>query len=170
MHDARDAEDKRLLDEKNYGQLVANYVHQIYERCYVRLRESDAADDAAHTIIERLLRELKRGKRYSVPFRVVVWKITGWELDGFYAGNKRDDELPENWDEQAPDEFDEWERAHDLLVLFEDLPDGDREVAEAIYRDGLTPAQAAERLNKKPNAVYQALHRAHKRLAEKLVA
>ncbi len=45
-----------------------------------------------------------------------------------------------------------------------------REVAELLYREGLSHDQIAERLGMKRNAVDQALHNAHAKLAEKLRA
>ena len=170
MHDARDAEDKRLLAEGNHQQLVANYVYLVRERCSLRLRDPDAADEAAQLVFVRLLDELGRGRTYRVPFRVVVWKVTDWTIAGYYPSAKVDASIPAGWDPAAPDAFDEWEADHDVGLLLDDLPPGDREVAELVYREGLTPAQVAERLGKNANAIHQALHRANRRLAEKLVA
>jgi DNA-directed RNA polymerase specialized sigma24 family protein len=170
MHDARDAEDNRLLAEGNHQQLVANYVYVVRERCHLRLRDRDAADEAAQLVFLRLLNELRSGRTYPVPFRVVVWKITDWTVAGFYPGAKEDASIPDNWDSAAPDAFAEWESQHDIGLLLADLPEGDRAVADLVYREGLAPGDAAQRLWKQPNAVYQALHRVHRRLAEKLVA
>ena len=170
MHDARDAEDRRLLEQGNHQQLVANYVYLVRERCHLRLRDPQAADEAAQRVFLRLLHELAAGKTYRVPFRVVVWKVVDWTIAGFYPGAKVDATIPDAWDPPAPDAFDEWESEHDLALLLADLPEGDRAVAELVYREGLAPGDAAARLGKQPNAVYQALHRVHRRLAEKLVA
>ena len=46
------------------------------------------------------------------------------------------------------------------------LPTGDGEVARLTYLEGLEPAEIAERLDKEPNAVYQAIHRNKKKLRE----
>jgi RNA polymerase sigma factor (sigma-70 family) len=53
-------------------------------------------------------------------------------------------------------------------VLLADLPARQREVADLLYREGLSHEQIAERLGLKRNAVDQALHNAHAKLAEKL--
>jgi RNA polymerase sigma factor (sigma-70 family) len=119
-------------------------------------------------IVLRLLDELQRGRSYSVPFRAVVWNVTKWELDGFFAPAKRDATLPEGWDPPGDDVFEEFEEDYDLAVLLDDLPEGQRAVAELIYRDRLTPQEAAARLGIEPNAAYQRLHNAHKKLAERL--
>jgi Sigma-70, region 4 len=168
MHDARDAEDLRLLEAGEYKQLLVNYVGVIRERCWLRLRDRDAADEAAQVIGLRLLAELASGKRYSVPFRVVVWKVTEWELAGFFPGAKQDESIPDWWDPPGGNGIAEWEEQYDLGVLLEQLPNGQREVAVLVHRDGLAPGEAARQLGIEPNAAYQRLHNAHRKLAEML--
>jgi DNA-directed RNA polymerase specialized sigma24 family protein len=168
MHDARDAEDTRLLEAGEHKLLVSGYFHWVRERCFVRLRDPDAADEAAQRVFVRLLGELRDGKSYRVPYRVVVLMVTEWTVKGTYPGAKADAELPAELDGWAPDEYAAWEAAHDLGLLLADLPPVQRKVAEAVYRDGLAPGEAAERLGMNPNAVYQALHNAHKNLRPKL--
>src|SRR2546428_75772 len=101
MHDARDVEDKRLLEAGDHKLLLAGYFHAVRELCFLRLRDREAADEAAQIVFLRLFRELKRGKTYSVPFRVVVWKVVEWTVRGFYPGAKADDTLPDDWDPAA---------------------------------------------------------------------
>jgi RNA polymerase sigma factor (sigma-70 family) len=168
MHDARDAEDKRLLEAGDHGQLLANYYGPVVERCYLRTRSEDAANEVAHSVFERLLRELRRGRQYPVPFRVVVWMVTEWTLRGHYDPPKRDAELPENWEAEAPDEFRDWEQRHDLGRLFARLPPRQRQVLELRYLEELTPAQISDRLDMNRNAVDQALYNGHKQVAELL--
>jgi len=52
MHDARDAEDKRLLDEGEHALLLAAYFDPVRERCYLRLRDEDAASEAAQRVFK----------------------------------------------------------------------------------------------------------------------
>jgi RNA polymerase sigma factor (sigma-70 family) len=170
MHDARDAEDRRLLEAGEYKQLLANYFGPVRERCFLWLRNRDAAEEVAQTVFLRLLGELRAGKQYDAPFRVVVWKVTEWTARGFYPGIKQDSSLPENWDPEAPDAYAGWEDEHDLGLLIADLPPRQREVLELTYGEGLGPAQVAERLGINRNAVDQALHNGHRKVAEKLVA
>jgi RNA polymerase sigma factor (sigma-70 family) len=168
MRDARDADDKRLLDEGDHKELLARYYDLVLERCCLRLRNDDTAADAAHEVFGRLLKELRAGKTYPVPYRVVVAMVTDWTLRGFYPPAKQDDALPDDWDPAAPDAFAEWEEYEDLSTLFADLPDRQREVLELRYLEGLDQEQIAERLGMKRNAVDQALHNGHKKLAAKL--
>jgi RNA polymerase sigma factor (sigma-70 family) len=170
MHDARDAEDTRLLEHGQFAELLAAYFHPVRERCYLRLRDQDAADEVAQRVFLRIYAELQRGKRYPVPFRVVVWMVVEWSIKGFYAGAKEGASLPDGWEAALPDAYAEWESNHDLSVLFADLPPGEQAVARAIYLEGLSIEQAASKLGKERNAVDQALWRAHKKLAERLSA
>jgi RNA polymerase sigma factor (sigma-70 family) len=168
MHDARDAEDKRLLDAGEHKLLVSGYFHWVRERCFLRLRDPDAADEVAQKVFVRLLKELAAGKTYPVPYRVVVLMATEWTIKDRYAPRRSEAELPDDFDGWAPDAYAAWEQRHDLALLLADLPPVQRHVAEAIYRDGLAPGEAAERLGMKPNAVYQALHNAHANLRPRL--
>src|ERR671934_2330193 len=93
MHDARDAEDKRLLDAGDYARLVESYYGVIVKRCQARTNSDGEAFDVAADVVIRLLGELKAGKRYGVPFRVVVHKVIGWKLAEHFAGRSRDVEL-----------------------------------------------------------------------------
>jgi hypothetical protein len=42
----------------------------------------------------RLWSELRQGKAYSVPFRVVVHKVIGWTLSDYFAGRPTHVPLP----------------------------------------------------------------------------
>lgn len=167
MHDARDAEDQRLLEAGEHKLLLAGYFTPVRDRCFFRLGTREAGDEAAQIVFVRLLGELGKEKTYPAPFRVVVWMVTEWTLRGFYQGRK-EAELPEEWDQAGPDAFSEWEIDHDLAVLFADLPQRQRQVLDLRYRLGLTPAEIAAQLDIDANAVYQALHNGHAKLKERL--
>ena len=62
MHDARDAEDKRLLDEGEHALLLAAYFHPTRERCYLWLRDEDAANEAAQQAGAGVQSALDQGK------------------------------------------------------------------------------------------------------------
>jgi len=170
MHDARDVEDKRLLEAGDHKLLLAGYFHAVRELCFLRLRDREAADEAAQIVFLRLFNELKRDKTYSVPFRVVVWKVVEWTVRGFYPGAKQDEMLPDDWDPAAGDEYAGVEDDYDFGRLVADLPSRQREVLDLIHGQGLSHEQAAERLGITRNAVDQALHNGHRKLADKLGA
>jgi RNA polymerase sigma factor (sigma-70 family) len=168
MHDARDAEDRRLLEAGDYKQLLASYFHPVRQRCFLRLRNWDAADEATQLVFLRLLSELERGKTYPVVFRVVVWRVTEWTLNGFRPGAKQDTTLPEGWEPPAPDAHSRWEEEYDLVLLLGDLPERQRQVLTLRYGYGLPPEEIAQRLGLTRNAVDQAAHNGHRNLAKKL--
>ena len=92
MADARDAEDTQWLEEGDAGlaRLLAKYEPVILGRCMARLKGADAAFDVAQTVMLRLVDEFRRGKRYPVPYRVVVHQVIGWTLnDHFGVKNRR---------------------------------------------------------------------------------
>lgn len=168
MHDARDAEDKRLLEAGEHQRLLESYVYLVREWTLVRLRDREAADEVSQRVFLRLLRELRAGKRYPVPFRVVVWKVVDFSCGGYEWGSRREGTLPEEWDSEAPDAFAGWEDEFDVAKLLETLPSRQRDVLELVYLKGLGPEQIAVRLGVKRNAVDQALHNGHRKLAERL--
>jgi RNA polymerase sigma factor (sigma-70 family) len=167
VHDARDAEDERLLRTGEYKLLLAGSFTLVRDRCFFRLGTREAGDEAAQRVFLRLWSELGSGKTYSVPFRVVVWMVTEWTLGGFHAG-QQNAELPENWDVAGPDAYAEWESDFDLAALFSGLPQRQRQVLDLRYRLGLTPTEIADQLGIQANAVHQALHNGHSKLREKL--
>ena len=146
MHHARDAEDKRLLETGEHKLLLSAYFDPVRERCFLRLRDRAAGEEAAQQVFVRLLEELRRGRTYPVPYRVVVWNVVSWTARGYEWTAKEGATLPESWDAAAPDEYEEWEAKHDLGTWIGDLPDREREVLDLLHREGLSPQQVAEKL------------------------
>ena len=170
MHDARDAEDKRLLEAKEHTQLLENYVYLVQEWTAIRVRDRQAAAEVVQRVFLRLASELDAGKTYAVPYRVAVWNVVNWLSRGYEWTVKEGASLPEGWDGIAPDELERWEGEHDLVVWIADLPERQREVLYLLHGEGLSPAQVAERLGMTRNAVDQAAHNGHRKVAEKLRA
>ena len=168
VHDARDAEDKRLLDTGDYAKLVESYYGVIVKRCQARTKSDGEAFDVAAEVVIRILGELKAGKRYTVPFRVVVHKVIGWKLAEHFAGRPQDAELADEIvDDGSRDIVDE---RRDLMGLLEGLPQREREVAGLRIVGGLAPAAIAGKLGISRNNVDQAWHRAKRKLRERLEA
>jgi len=163
MHDARDAEDALLLERGDHETLIAAYKDVVVQRCLVGTRD-ESGYDVAQNVFLRLWQELRRGKRYTVPYRVVVHKVVDWTVKEHFAGLRTDVALPEGWD--PVDESDPYAEVDDsdLDALWADLAEGDRRVLDLRYVQGLEIDEIAERLGKTRNAVDQALHRAHDKL------
>jgi RNA polymerase sigma factor (sigma-70 family) len=166
MHDARDAEDKRLLEAGEYARLVESYYGVIVKRCQARTKSDGDAFDVATDVVIRLLGELKAGKRYGVPFRVVVHKVIGWKLADHFAGRSRDAGLGDDVVDDGA--FDSADEQQDLMTLLEGLPHREREVAGLRIVAGLEPTAIAARLGISRNNVDQAWHRAKRKLRERL--
>ena len=85
-----DALDAKLYESGDIAQLLARYHQTILAVCIARMRGHSDAEDVAQNVRMRLYREFERGRRYSVPYRVVVFKVTEWtvkELPGRPKGD-----------------------------------------------------------------------------------
>ena len=161
MHDARDAEDTRLLEAGELSLLVESYYGVVLDRCRARVwPEADAIAVAAEVAI-RLLSELKRGRRYRVPFRVVVHKVIGWKIKEHFAPAKAQEvELDEWLKEASTDSTTELAGDSGFEALLEGLTELEQEVVRLRYLDDLDYKEIGKRLGKEPNAVHQIHHRA----------
>ena len=166
MRDARDAEDKRLLETGEIDLLLAGWVETIRGICVARMR-GPVGEDVAQAVCERLWKELKAGRHRDGrhPFRVVVHSVIGWVCRGWFEPGWQESELFD-LDGAAPDETQEVVIELTLEQFVATLPPGDGEVAVLSYLEGLEPGEIAERLEKKPNAVYQAISRNKQKLRE----
>jgi len=163
MHDARDAEDQRLLEAGEHSALVESYYGVIIRRCQAKVRYGDPID-VAHDVVVRLLAELKRGRRYRVPFRVVVHQVIGWKINEHFAGAKLREVELEEWMHEASTDgtapLEELLAGQGFEALLEGLTELERQVVTLRYNDDLDFGEIAERLGKEPNAVHQIHYRA----------
>ena len=167
MSDARDAEDTRLLEAGEYALLLARYFEVIRGRCAVRCKSRDDAEECASQAFMRLLGELKAGKRYRVPFRVVVHMVVKWTVQGFYERRPVDEVSLDAADPGGAGDGDLYaaiESELDAHALLDGLPQREREVAVLCWLRGLEIGDVARQLGIDRNAVDQALHRARRRL------
>jgi DNA-directed RNA polymerase specialized sigma24 family protein len=167
MHDARDAEDNRLLQNGEIDLLLAGWYETIVSRCVANMR-GPVGHDVAQAVCERLWKELKNGRHRDGrwPFRVIVHKVIGYVGAGWYERGWGEDALIEI-DGPTDDDFTgEVELQLTLEEFVTTLPPGDGEVARLWLLEGLEADQIAERLGKEPNAVYQARSRLNARLRE----
>ena len=167
MDDARDAEDKRLLAEGDHRQLVESYYGVILDRCRARVPAQDAIDVAAEVAL-RLLSELKRGKTYPVPFRVVVHKVIGWKIKEHFTGLPAG-EIELDGDLTGGDPFEQLEGVLTFDALLDGLSELERQVLSLRWREGLEIEEIAARIGKKRNAVDQIIHRGVEKLRMELV-
>lgn len=161
-----DALDRQLYESRDIAQLLARYDRMIHNTCVAKLRGHADADDVAQAVRMRLLKEFERGKRYDVPYRVVVWKVVHWTVGGYFNAQRIDDPLPDDWDAEGGRLEDEVVTRFHLGGLLADLPGREREVAELRYVRMLEPDQIADELGIARNNVDQALWRANNKLRE----
>jgi DNA-directed RNA polymerase specialized sigma24 family protein len=160
-----DARDAQLLEDGRIDRLLAKYHPVILGRCIARTNVRDG-EDVAQDVEFRLFRELQAGKRYPVPYRVVVHKVIGWTLGEHFEGRPTDVPLPEGW-EHGDGGFER--EAVDRMWISElvaQLPAVEREACTLVYIQGMSPAQAAAELDTTPNNVHQRLFHARRRLKE----
>jgi RNA polymerase sigma factor (sigma-70 family) len=161
MHDARDEEDRRRLEAGEFSTLVEGYYGVMLDRCRLKLRREDEAVAVAAEVAIRLLAELKRGRRYSVPFRVVVHQVITWKLqEHFQPGRLQEVELREWLDAAAGESESELEADAGFEALLEGLTELEQDVLRLRYAEGFDFPEIAARLGKEPNAVHQIHHRA----------
>jgi RNA polymerase sigma factor (sigma-70 family) len=166
---ARDDEDARLLAAGDHAALLAAYYPAILIRLRIRRLPLAEAEEVRQRVVEHLLREVRGGKTFNVPFRVVVHQRTTWELLDYYAEQKRREaELSEEQQDESGDEFERAESDVDFNRLLDDLPARERQAAALRWQQGLEVPQIAEILGIEPNAVHQALFRAHRKLRRSL--
>ena len=168
MRDERDADDARMLEEGDIAGLLAAYHDLVVGRCIARLRGDVAAYDVAQDVMLRLLAEFRRGKSYSVPYRVVVHQVIDWTLKEHFQGQNTSVALPDGWEPTVEDSSERILSRYYLADLFASLPGETRKVLELRYLAGLEIEQIAKKLGLRRNAVDQALHRGHAKLREAL--
>jgi DNA-directed RNA polymerase specialized sigma24 family protein len=166
MRDARDAEDKRLLETGEIDLLLAGWYETIVARCVARMR-GPVGHDVAQLVCERLWRELKNGRHRDGkwPFRVIVHKVIDFTCSGYYEPGWRESEWIEI-DGPTLDTAIEVASRLDLQTFVTTMPPGDGAVAKLWLLDSLEADQIAAHLDKQANAIYQARSRIAKRLKE----
>ena len=168
MHDARDAEDKRLLEAGEFRQLVESYYGVTLDRCRTRVWPDDEAIAVAAEVAIRLLSELKRGRRYQVPFRVVVHQVIGWKIKEHFAPEKLQEVELEEWFRGVSTEpSTQLEDPSGFDAMLDGLTDAEQRVLRLRYAEQLEITEIAERLAKSRNAVDQIIHRALTKLRER---
>lgn len=165
-HD-EDARDADLLAGGRIERLLAAYELVILARCIRATKNAHDGQDVAQDVMFRLFREFHAGKRYEgLPYRVVVHQVTKWTLADFFAGRRTDVPLPDDLDLSADDPGERVVSDLWLRDVIGQLPEVEKAACTAVYLDGLSPDQAAERLGTSRNNVDQRLFHARKRLRD----
>jgi hypothetical protein len=148
LHAARDADDRRLLEAGELDVLLEVYYGIILRRCRARIWNDTAVEVAAEIVI-RLLSKLRAAVADDVPFRVAVHHVTGEKIAEHLGRHAKVATL------------------YDLDQLLGDLSWPARDVAELRLRDGLEPAELADRLGLERQECDEAWRRARMHLRAK---
>ena len=163
--DAQDARDAKFIAAGAYGELLASYFPRIFQILRLKRMSRDDAEEVRQRVVEHLLVELRDGKKYTTPFRVVVHQRTKWKRFDFFAEKKRQPgELAEDPAEEGPDALADAESEIAFEHLIAGLPPRERQVVELRWGHGLEAQEIGEMLGIEANAVHQALFRAHAKL------
>lgn len=171
-------DDATLLEQGRHTELLARHLADVRTHVAIRLwrrHHNEYLDEIVQRAVERLVGELRAGKRYRVPYAVVVrkvceWAVKDWDTEFKEARARDGGDLDERGGatRAAPDALGEVE----VTVVFEaalaSLSPGDREAARLAWLEGVPPADIAERLGCTRNAVDQRLHRARAHLRKAL--
>lgn len=163
-HADRDALDARLIAAGDLAPLFAAYQPVLRDRLRAMRVPADRADEVLQETLLRLLRELRSGMRYPVPFRVVAHQVLGWTL----RGDQRQPTLPlGDWDAAADDPaLDEALHRYDLELRLRGFPPRVGQVMRLRFGEGMEIDDIAMHLGMERNAVDQALHRGIRRMRE----
>ena len=165
--DHDDARDSELLADGRIERLLARYELVIQARCIRETKNVHDGQDVAQDVMFRLFREFHSGKRYAgIPYRVVVHQVTKWTLADFFAGRRTDVPLPDDLELREDDPGEQVVSDLWLQDLVAQLPEAEQAACTLVYLEGLSPEQAAERLDTSRNNVDQRLFHARKRLRE----
>lgn len=168
IHDS-DADDARRVENGDIDVLLAKYWPIVLGRCRARLKGHPDAEDVAQAIMLRLVGEFHRGKRYGgLPYRVVVHKVTGWTINGYFDGLRLDSPLPNDLGGFEGDPAEDVVGGLWLEELLDGIDGSDGDIARMRYIDGAEPEDIAANLGIRRNAVDQALWRVRTKLRKEL--
>jgi RNA polymerase sigma factor (sigma-70 family) len=159
----------RPLRRRDLGRFLGELEPTIIGRCIAELRGHLDADDVAQDVKVRLWTELRKGKTYSVPFRVVVHNVVRWTLKATTRAARRMCRSPTTGIRPTRATASRLLDRDAVLSVLDELDEGTtRQVMELRYIVRLEIDEIAERLGMTRNAVDQALHRGHRKLRETL--
>jgi len=165
-----DRRDARLLAAGKLDELFAIYRPILMARARLRRLSEAEADDVVQNAMFRVFSELRRGRDYACPIRVVFHMVLQWCVGDFLGISVRHRVVPlSECDVIAPDVDVDRLVERDLLVrALAGLPPRERHVCYLYFMADMAPKEIARTLGMTRNAVDQAIFRARRRLRELL--
>ena len=165
-------------DRDVFTELYQRYFDRVYTYLRLALKDSHEAEDAAQQVFISVMEALGRYQLGSVPVRGWLFRIVrNYAISHARRSGRTQLEDPETMDRRIEVSADaersdvlEWLTDSDLLVLVERLPEPQRQVLALRYMLDFTFQEAAEVLDRTPDAVRQLHHRAVGALRSQLAA
>jgi RNA polymerase sigma-70 factor, ECF subfamily len=165
-------------DREVFTELYQRYFDRVYTYLRLALKDSHEAEDGAQQVFISVMEALNRYQLGSVPVRGWLFRIVrNYAISHARRSGRTQLEDPETLDGRMEVSGDaegsnvlEWLTDADLLVLVDRLPEPQRQVLALRYMLDLTFQEAAEVLDRTPDAVRQLHHRAIGALRSQLTA
>jgi RNA polymerase sigma-70 factor (ECF subfamily) len=171
-----DADERRLVeaaqrDPSRFADLYERHFERVYAFLISRLRNRDLAEDVTAEVFHRALAGLPRYEWRGVPFGAWLIRIASNALADCVKSAAREvvnsDALPEPFDVDDPDRFEEHAR---LFRLVDGLPPDQRRVIVERFVDERSIRDIAQRMNRTEGAVKQLQFRALQALRTRMEA
>lgn len=164
-------------DRQAFRELVRACYQQIYRWALGQTGDPDDADDVTQEVLVRLHRQLSR-YREQARFTTWLYQVTRNAATDFHRARRRRERLAREPEarmvtETGADQLDQIAREEAtqiVKVLFEDLPDQQREVFDLVDLQGLTPTEVGKMLQMKPVTVRAHLFRARRSIRGRIMA
>jgi RNA polymerase sigma-70 factor, ECF subfamily len=161
-----------------FTELYERYFDRVYAYLRLALKDSHEAEDASQQVFISVMEALDRYQLGSVPVRGWLFRIVrNYAISHARRSGRWQVEEPgmldrrlELADEPEAAKVLEWLTDSDLMTLVERLPEPQRQVLALRYMLELTFQEAAEVLERTPDAVRQLHHRAIGSLRSQLTA
>lgn len=176
----------RRGEQEAMGLLYDAYLPRLYRYCLKRVGNELDAEDLAEEVFLRVLRSIDRfewrpaAEGQRIPFGAWLFRIARNHVASHHrrASVRRESAgLPEGMQESLPDEargpqeiVELRSSIQEVFDLVHELPDAQREVVLLRFAAGLSVAETAEALGKRPGNVKVLQHKGVKRLKELLLS
>jgi RNA polymerase sigma-70 factor (ECF subfamily) len=166
-------------DREAFADIYSHYFDRVYGYLRVLLKKSHDAEDAAQQVftqaLEALPRYQQRGKPFSAWLFTIVRNYALQQLQRDHPIELMEPaELDRRRDRAISDDLGlralEWIKDNDLMIFIQRLPLTQRQILALRYMMGLTTAEIAKVLDRKPATVRRSQSRALAFLRERLDA
>ncbi len=174
--DESNARDRALLAAGDLDRLFAYYWEPVLSwiHTYANVRAGEA-DEIRQQVFERVIREIRAGRTYPLPFGGAVFRIAGWTTQGYVQKAARcgehevsvgDDDHEQPTGPDPMREIEQMGEHEDLVQRFDRLPERECTLMGYVYLEDLSLLEAAAKMGISGNNAHQIHHRAKRKLME----